>query len=351
LAASIKVYPSTLIGHLYDVRAGGVVPKVPPGWPPEHFSPKTQSNLEISVFRPALRRDRRELEKVMYQAAFPDWQEEEQSISGTAFSRLTRTPLLPPEQERHLARLARSGDESARKKLIEANMRLVFTIARNRQTKSISYEDLVQEGAIGLMHAVSRFDPDMGYRFSTYAIHWIRQTIMRAVYSKSRSIRLPSHMVEFLRKAEYTRSRLCGELGREPTSGEVAEALGVPTSKVEAAWACPVDVSSLDTLVGEDDSTSLLAMIPDECCLDPEKEMLDREYGRTIMRALRELPPREQEVICRRLGIESEEEAPLVEIGTQMRRSRERVRQIEANALRRLRTIVSKLKLNDPCGE
>lgn len=265
-----------------------------------------------------------------------------------SFARLTQTPLLLPEQERDLAMRARAGDENARRKLIEANMRLVLSIAKHYRNRSIPFEDLVQEGAIGLMNAVSRFDPDKGYRFSTYATHWIRQTIGRALGSKARSIRLPVHVVELIRRSDRERTGFAMRHGREPSNEELAKILGVSLAKLLSTLQCPMETISLDVSLGDDEGTNLLSMQADKGENNPESVALSRESLSHMLQVLEVLPERERRVVRQRIGLDSEVEALLLrDIGSDLQLSRERVRQIEVQALKRLRQLAQRRRLSD----
>lgn len=290
----------------------------------------------------------------MYQPAGtqPDWQEEVYDGIPSYLSRLTKTPLLLPDEERELSRQAKSGDENAKRRLIEANMRLVLNIAKHYRNRSIPFEDLVQEGAIGLMNAVERFDPDRGFRFSTYATHWIRQTIGRAIGNKSKSIRLPAHVTESIRRIDRTRTTLAREFGREPTIEELADATGFSLAKMLMLLQCGQDPLSLDMMVGEDENVELGSLLPDPTLADPESSALNREALRHLQQILADLSERERRVMRKRLGFdEGANSAVLRDIGTELQLSRERVRQIEIQALKKLRQLAQRRRLRDLFSE
>lgn len=262
--------------------------------------------------------------------------------------RLTKEPLLTPEEERELACKSRAGCEKAKKRLIEANMRLVINIAKNYRSRSIPFEDLVQEGAIGLMNAVERFDPGRGYRFSTYATHWIRQTIGRALDSKAKAIRVPTHVTERLRRLEKERLRLEKELGREPSTEELAEAMGLPFKKLLLLLQSSQEPVSLEVMVGESEATDLKSQLPDTDCFDPESAMIATEAFRCLLQIISTLSEREQAIMKKRLGLDGSYDKPnLRSVSDDMNLSRERVRQIEVQAIRRLRSIAQKRRLKD----
>lgn len=252
-------------------------------------------------------------------------------------TQLTRQPLLTAEEEIALAERIRNGDHAAKDRLVEANMRLVINVARTYHNSMIPFEDLIQEGAIGLMTAAERFDPDKGYRFSTYATHWIRQAITRAIDNKSKPIRLPAHVSETLRKIERARTLWIRERGEDPTIEQLAEYLNVPTRKITSLLHAGQEPVSLDMLVGEEDNTTLASLLNDENAIDPQAMVVTAEIRTVLSSLLETLTPREQEIMRRRLGYEGESSHVLQEIGTAMRISRERVRQIEMQALRKLK--------------
>lgn len=263
--------------------------------------------------------------------------------------RLTREPLLTPAEELELARRVRAGDAEAKHRLVEANMRLVVSIARNYHCPLLPFDDLVQEGAIGLMTACDRFDPSRGFRFSTYASHWIRQAISRAIDNKSRSIRVPAHVSEAVRRIERTRARLMREGIEEPTIQQIADRLGMDAARIQGWLRAAQEVVSLDTLVGDDDRTPLWALINDEKSADPEASALKRELEEELERLLATLSERERIVMRRRFGMDGPdpEGQVLQDIGKDLRLSRERVRQIEAQALRHLRAAARRRHLEE----
>ena len=266
-------------------------------------------------------------------------------------SHLTRQRLLTHEEEVRLAGLVKQGDAHARHRLVEANMRLVINIAKNYHSALVPFEDLVQEGAIGLMTATERYDPSRGYRFSTYATHWVKQAISRASDNKARAIRVPAHVSETLRKIERTRASLLRQEGEEPSVEVIARALGMTTRKVATYLAAGQDPVSLDMLVGEEENTSLASLINDKTAADPEDELIRREVETELETILGTLNDRERTVMRRRLGFDDEEAHVLQEIGVEMNISRERVRQIEAQALRHLRAIANRRRLREYLSE
>ena len=265
-------------------------------------------------------------------------------------NRLTRCRLLTQNEEVRLARKITGGGiegSFAKSKLVEANMRLVVSIAKAYRSSGIPFEDLIQEGAIGLMTAAERFDSGRGYRFSTYATQWIRQAIGRAVDNKAKSIRLPAHVSEALRKIDRVRAEIRRETGEDPVPGEIAERTGLSARKIEALLSTTQDPISLDMPVGDDDSTSLGSLLYDQTSPDPQHELMESEMRIEIDALLAGLDEREQIIMRKRFGFDGEEAYVLQKIGEELNISRERVRQIEAQALRKLRSAARKRRLRD----
>ncbi len=245
--------------------------------------------------------------------------------------------LLTADEEVTLARQIRQGSVDAEKRMVESNLRLVISIAKRYRCRGLSFEDLVQEGIIGLMAAIARYDPDKGYRFSTYATHWIRQAIGRAIDNHGRLIRLPSHVSDALRKLERSRVLLARRLGRQPTVGELAQEVGVPPAKIHKLLQSSQDPLSLDALLGETEETSLGDLLLDTTAPDPEMQTLHSRNREALERMLNVLRPRERRVIEKRYGFVDGRVYSLQEVGEQLQMSREGVRQIEVRALRKLK--------------
>jgi RNA polymerase primary sigma factor len=252
-------------------------------------------------------------------------------------NRLTRQRLLTFDEEVELSARVQRGDNRAKDRLVEANMRLVINIAKNYHNPLVPFEDLVQEGAIGLMTAAERFDPEKGYRFSTYATHWIRQAISRAIDNKAKAIRIPAHVSESLRKLERMRALLLRENGEEPSAELLAQRLGISARKVNALIQAGQEPVSLDMLVGDEENTTLASLIFDRTAANPQEAILGAEMQQQICSLLAILTPREREIMQKRLGFEEDSMQVLQEIGEKLHISRERVRQIEVQALRKLR--------------
>jgi RNA polymerase primary sigma factor len=261
--------------------------------------------------------------------------------------RLTQAPLLSAEEEVTLTRAVQNGDVQAKQGLIESNMRLVINIAKTYRNRATPLEDLIQEGAIGLMQAAERFDPDKGFRFSTYATHWIRQAIGRAIDNKSKAIRLPAHVSQSLRKVERERGRLSRELGYEPTAEQLAETIGVSAKKLLSLMQASQELLSLDMSVGDSGGMTLGGLIRDDTSIDPETMVLDQEVIRELQRILNELNEREQRVMRMRFRLEEDESTVQDDIAKEMKLSRERVRQIEVQAIKKLRVLAQRRRLKD----
>lgn len=262
-------------------------------------------------------------------------------------SRLTQAPLLTPEEEVTLTKAVQNGDQEARQRLIESNMRLVINIAKTYRNRAIPLEDLIQEGAIGLMQAAERFDPDKGFRFSTYATHWIRQAIGRAIDNKSKAIRLPAHVSQSLRRVEKERLRLARELGYDPSPEQIASAMGISSKKLITLLQSSQELLSLDMTVGDSGGMTLGGLIKDTTGKDPESVVLSHEMLTELQRIMQELNEREQRVMRLRFRLDGSD-APLQEdIAKEMKLSRERVRQIEVQAIKKLRALAVRRRLRD----
>ena len=248
-----------------------------------------------------------------------------------------KIPLLTPEREKYLAEQIALGSKFAKDELIEANLRLVVSIAKRHVGKGMYFLDLIQEGNLGLIKAVEKFDYSKGYKFSTYATWWIRQAITRAIADQARTIRIPVHMVETIHKVSRTARQLLQELGREPTTDEIAEKLGITPEKVREIMKIAQDPVSLETPIGEEEDSHLGDFVEDNESPAPSDSASYSLLREQLCNILHTLTPREEQVIKLRFGLIDGRPRTLEEVGKQFDITRERIRQIEAKALRKLR--------------
>jgi RNA polymerase nonessential primary-like sigma factor len=256
------------------------------------------------------------------------------------------SPLLSAEEEVYFSRLALKGDEPSRKRMIESNLRLVVKISRRYNNRGLPLLDLIEEGNLGLIRAVEKFDPERGFRFSTYATWWIRQTIERAIMNQTRTIRLPIHVVKELNIYLRTSRELVQKLDHEPTAEDIAEKLDVPVENVTKMLRLNERMTSVDSPFGGENDKVLLDVIPDDKSGGPEGSLQTSDIKNNIIHWLNELNSKQREVLARRFGLLGYEAATLEDVGVEIGLTRERVRQIQVEALKRLRDILTQQDLS-----
>lgn len=300
---------------------------------PEAEPIDAELSSEDENFLTALRADRHGGDKIM-------------DATQIYLSEIGFSPLLSAQEEVYYARLAQKGEEAARKRMIESNLRLVVKIARRYVNRGLALLDLIEEGNLGLIRAVEKFDPERGFRFSTYATWWIRQTIERAIMNQTRTIRLPIHIVKELNVYLRAARELAQKLDHDPSPEEIARLLGKPIQDVTRMLGLNERIASVDTPINMESDKSLLDTIPDENEGGPAEILQDADLRANIEYWLYQLTDKQREVLARRFGLLSFEPATLEEVGNEIGLTRERVRQIQVEALRRLREMLEKQGLS-----
>ncbi len=256
-----------------------------------------------------------------------------------------RVKMVKPDEEIELARQIACGDRDAKKRLIQANLRLVISIAKKYVNRGLPFQDLIQEGNLGLIRAAEKFDHTKGFKFSTYATWWIRQAISRGLADKSRTIRVPVHMVESINKMKKTSSRLAQELGRKPTDTELSHAMEMPVSKIQEIMQADREPISMEMPLNRDEETYLGDLIEDNESSRPDSTTVEELMRQDLNRMLSQLTPRERDIMHLRYGLEDGRQRTLEEVGRLFNITRERVRQIEHKAFRKLRQPAWSIKL------
>ncbi|MFT6898149.1 MAG: RNA polymerase nonessential primary-like sigma factor [Paraglaciecola sp.] len=297
-------------------------------------------DIELTVEKKLLKAEKRSADK--FQDIVDSQEVSPKNLDATQLylGEIGFSPLLSAEEEVYFSRRALKGDEASRTRMIVSNLRLVVKIARRYNNRGLALLDLVEEGNLGLIRAVEKFDPERGFRFSTYATWWIRQTIERAIMNQTRTIRLPIHVVKELNVYLRASRELAQKLDHEPSAEEIAEALGKPVQDVTKMLRLNERITSVDTPIGSENDNVLLDIIADDKGHDPEEVLQDKNIKCNVVKWLEDLNPKQREVLARRFGLLGYEPSTLEDVGVEIGLTRERVRQIQVEALRRLRDML-----------
>jgi len=343
-------------GHIDQKNIFAVIPEVPENTEilDALYTELAEAEVDITINGPSIEKlsdewlDEPEEEEVVTTA--PVYLDDDVADDSVRLylREIGKIPLLSSEEELALAHRVVAGERLAKDKMAEANMRLVVSIAKRYVGRGLDLLDLIQEGNTGLLRAVEKFDPDKGFKFSTYATWWIRQAITRAIADQARTIRIPVHMVETINKLLRTQRRLTQELNREPSNEEIAKEMEIEVDKVEHIMKIKQDISSLDASIRDDEEDSVLSdFIEDEDTVSPEESATNQLLKEQVKDMLGALTEREQKIIKLRFGLEDGKSHTLEEVGQEFSVTRERIRQIEAKALAKLRKHRDAKKLHD----
>ncbi|AGH47057.1 RNA polymerase sigma factor RpoS [Paraglaciecola psychrophila] len=298
------------------------------------------SDIEDAVERELVKADKKAEEQLEDILANKEDKPKNLDVTQLYLGEIGFSPLLSAEEEVYFSRRALKGDEASRKRMIVSNLRLVVKIARRYNNRGLALLDLIEEGNLGLIRAVEKFDPERGFRFSTYATWWIRQTIERAIMNQTRTIRLPIHVVKELNVYLRAARELSQMLDHEPTPQEIAESLDKPVRDVIKMLRLNERITSVDTPIGGENDKVLLDVIADNKGHGPEEDLQDSDIKLNIIKWLEDLNPKQREVLARRFGLLGHEPSTLEDVGLEIGLTRERVRQIQVEALRRLRDML-----------